>query len=199
MLARIDTADLDAKLIERRASSSREGAARAGREDAHDEPGLLEAELHLAERVRQLRVEPQLSHGSVMSAEAQVQPRAKRAEDAVATAPLSGIVAKRHVQPGEKVAFDSPLVTVVDLSEMELQAMVPAVDIPELADRDDGRADGRRLRRSQVHRPHRAHQSVHRAGHARAFSCSSAFRTPMRRCAAACSRRAGIALAAARR
>ncbi len=44
----------------------------------------------------------------------------------------AGIVAKRHVQPGEKVAFDTPLVTVVDLTEIELQAMVPAVDIPEL-------------------------------------------------------------------
>jgi RND family efflux transporter MFP subunit len=37
------------------------------------------------------------------------------------------------VQPGEKVAFDSPLVTVVDLTHMELQAAVPAVDVPELA------------------------------------------------------------------
>ena len=53
--------------------------------------------------------------------------------DAVVTAPLSGIVAKRHVQPGEKVAFDSPLVTVVDLKAMELQAVVPAGDVPELA------------------------------------------------------------------
>ena len=55
--------------------------------------------------------------------------------DAVATSPLSGIVAKRHVQPGEKVAFDSPLVTIVDLKDMELQAMVPAIDVPELSDR----------------------------------------------------------------
>ena len=37
------------------------------------------------------------------------------------------------MQPGEKVAFDSPLVTVVDLKDMELQALVPAVDVPELA------------------------------------------------------------------
>ena len=37
------------------------------------------------------------------------------------------------MQPGEKVAFDSPLVTVVDLKDLELQAMVPAVDVPELA------------------------------------------------------------------
>jgi RND family efflux transporter MFP subunit len=53
--------------------------------------------------------------------------------DAIATSPLTGIVAKRHVQVGEKVAFDSPLITVVDLTDMELQAAVPAVDVPELA------------------------------------------------------------------
>ncbi len=53
--------------------------------------------------------------------------------DAVAMSPLTGIVAKRHVQPGEKVAFDSPLVTVVDLKDMELQAAVPAIDVPELS------------------------------------------------------------------
>ena len=53
--------------------------------------------------------------------------------DAVAVSPLTGIVAKRHVQPGEKVAFDSPLVTVVDLKDMELQAAVPATDVPELS------------------------------------------------------------------
>jgi membrane fusion protein, multidrug efflux system len=52
--------------------------------------------------------------------------------DAVVTAPLSGTVAKRHVQPGEKVPFDTPLVTIVDLARMELQALVPANDIPEL-------------------------------------------------------------------
>ena len=53
--------------------------------------------------------------------------------DGTLVAPIAGIVAKRHVQPGEKVAFDSPLVTVVDLKDMELQAVVPAVDVPALA------------------------------------------------------------------
>ena len=48
------------------------------------------------------------------------------------TEPLTGVVAKRHDQPGEKVPFDAPLVTIVDLTQMELQAMVPANDIPEL-------------------------------------------------------------------
>jgi RND family efflux transporter MFP subunit len=36
------------------------------------------------------------------------------------------------VQPGEKVAVEAPLVTVVDLRDLEVQAMVPAVDVPEL-------------------------------------------------------------------
>jgi RND family efflux transporter MFP subunit len=74
-----------------------------------------------------------VAQGSVKSAEAQVQIAKNALRDAVAVSPLTGIVAKRHVQPGEKVAFDSPLVTVVDLKDMELQAVVPATDVPELS------------------------------------------------------------------
>lgn len=50
----------------------------------------------------------------------------------MAVAPIAGIVAKRHVEPGEKVAFDTPMITVVDLRTLELQAMVPTGDVPEL-------------------------------------------------------------------
>jgi RND family efflux transporter MFP subunit len=69
----------------------------------------------------------------VKSAEAQVQLARNALRDAVIVAPLNGMVAKRHVQPGEKVAFDSPLVTVVDLRDLEMQALVPTSDLPELA------------------------------------------------------------------
>ena len=75
----------------------------------------------------------EVSQGTVKSAEAQVQIARNALRDALALSPLDGIVAKRHVQIGEKVAFDSPLVTVVDLTDMELQAAVPAVDVPELS------------------------------------------------------------------
>jgi RND family efflux transporter MFP subunit len=73
-----------------------------------------------------------VSQGTLKSNEAQVQLARNALRDAVVTAPLSGTVAKRHVQPGEKVPFDAPLITIVDLARMELQAMVPANDIPEL-------------------------------------------------------------------
>lgn len=51
-------------------------------------------------------------------------------EDAVIRAPFAGTIAKRHVQPGEKVSPDSSIVTLVDLREMVLEAAVPAADIP---------------------------------------------------------------------
>jgi RND family efflux transporter MFP subunit len=51
-------------------------------------------------------------------------------EDAVIRAPFAGTIAKRHVQPGEKVSMDSTIVTLVDLRQMVLEAAVPAADIP---------------------------------------------------------------------
>ena len=66
------------------------------------------------------------------SAEAQVQLAQNALRDADVVAPLQGIVAKRHVQPGEKVAIEASVVTIVDLKDLELQAMVPAIDGPEL-------------------------------------------------------------------
>jgi membrane fusion protein, multidrug efflux system len=51
-------------------------------------------------------------------------------DDAVVRAPFAGTLAKRHVQPGEKVSPDSAIVTLVDLRQMVLEAAVPAADIP---------------------------------------------------------------------
>lgn len=133
MLVRVDTADLDAKLLERQGQleSARAQLALAEKNDATNQKLLKEnfisknasdsAESSLA-----------VAKGALKSAEAQVRLAQNALKDSTATAPLSGVVGKRHVQPGEKVAFDTPLVTVVDLTEMELQALVPAVDIPEL-------------------------------------------------------------------
>jgi len=74
-----------------------------------------------------------VNQGALKSLEAQAQLAKNALRDAVVITTLAGTVAKRHIQPGEKVNFDSPLFTVVDLGRMELQAMVPANDIPEIA------------------------------------------------------------------
>jgi RND family efflux transporter MFP subunit len=133
MLVRVDTADLDARLIERQGQleSARAQLALAQKTLSTNQK-LLKQNFISQNAFDSSESNMNVTRGSVMSAEAQVRLAQNALKDAVATAPLNGIVAKRHVQPGEKVAFDTPLVTVVDLREIELQALVPALDIPEL-------------------------------------------------------------------
>ena len=73
--------------------------------------------------------------GSVASlklAEAQARLAKISLDDAVVRAPFSGTIAKRLVHPGEKVSPDSEIVSLVDLRQMELEAAVPAADIPSV-------------------------------------------------------------------
>jgi RND family efflux transporter MFP subunit len=133
VLARIDTTDLEAKLADRI------GALESAR-----------AQLALAEKTRSMNVRLlndkfisqnafdsaessfNVARGNVKSMEAQVQLARNALKDADAVSPLNGMVARRHVQPGEKVPMEAPLVTVVDLTDLEVQALVPAIDVPEL-------------------------------------------------------------------
>jgi RND family efflux transporter MFP subunit len=134
LLARIDTADLEARLAERVGAqeSARAQLAMAEKTRATNLT-LLKQNFISQNAFDNSESSFNVSQGTVKSAEAQVQLARNALRDAVVMSPLTGTVAKRHVQPGEKVAFDSPLVTVVDLKDMELQAAVPAVDVPELA------------------------------------------------------------------
>jgi membrane fusion protein, multidrug efflux system len=133
MLVRVDTADLDAKLIERQGQlESAKAQLALAEKTLSTNQKLLKQNFISQTAFDSSESNMNVTRGSVKSAEAQVRLAQNALRDAVATAPLSGIVAKRHVQPGEKVAFDTPLVTVVDLKAIELQAMVPAIDIPEL-------------------------------------------------------------------
>ena len=134
VLARIDTADLEAKLVERVGAleSAKAQLALAEKTRASNQ-ALLKQRFISQNAFDNSESTLSVSMGTLKSAEAQVQLARNALRDAVATSPLTGIVAKRHVQLGEKVAFDSPLVTVVDLKHMELQAMVPSVDVPEIA------------------------------------------------------------------
>ncbi len=134
VLGRIDTADLEAKLLERQGAleSARAQLALAGKTRSTNQ-ALLKQSFISQNAYDSSESSYNVSLGSVKSAEAQLTIARNALRDAVVIAPLTGTVAKRHVQPGEKVAFDSPLITLVDLRDLEVQALVPAVDVPELA------------------------------------------------------------------
>ena len=63
-------------------------------------------------------------------AEAQARLAKINLDDANVRAPFAGTVARRLVQPGEKVSPDSSIVSLVDLRELLLEAAVPAAEIP---------------------------------------------------------------------
>ena len=70
------------------------------------------------------------SLASFRLAEAEARVAKINLDDAVIRAPFSGTIAKRLVQPGEKVSPDSAIVSLVDLKQMVLEAAVPAAEIP---------------------------------------------------------------------
>ncbi|HEV8500984.1 MAG TPA: efflux RND transporter periplasmic adaptor subunit [Casimicrobiaceae bacterium] len=133
VIARFDTADLDAKLAERIGAleSSRAQLALATKTRAMNVK-LLDQKFISQNAFDSSESGFDVASGNVKSAEAQVKMAQIALRDGTVQAPQSGMVAKRHVQPGEKVPFDAPLVTIVDLSNLEMQAMVPASDVPEL-------------------------------------------------------------------
>lgn len=66
------------------------------------------------------------------SASAQLRIAQAAFDDTVIKAPMSGVLAKRHVQRGDKSAIDAPMATLVDLSTMQLDALIPATEIPSV-------------------------------------------------------------------
>jgi len=73
-----------------------------------------------------------LAQAAVDAARAQLDLARIALLDTVIRAPLSGVVSKRHVQAGEKLAPDSPVFSIVDLKQLTLDAQVPASDIPRV-------------------------------------------------------------------
>jgi RND family efflux transporter MFP subunit len=89
----------------------------------------------------------EVAEANYKSALAQAAITERALADARIRAPFGGIIAKRVVNVGEKVTPDAPVIHVVDLSRMELEAPIPVSDIPsvkvgqEIAFTVDGFAD----------------------------------------------------------
>jgi len=132
-IAEFDTAQLRAQLAERKAQleSSRAQLAMA------DRTRQANAQLVKQNFISQNAFDTadsahQVQLAAVATAQAQLELTQLSMTDAVVRAPISGTVSKRHIQPGEKVSFDAPLLSIVDLTQLEVQAQVPISDVTQL-------------------------------------------------------------------
>ena len=120
-------ARLDEKLANLSAGQAQLTLARKKRESTralHARSLISQSELDTVES------EYRVSAAQVASLQAQVEQSRKALEDAVVQSPIDGVVSERLAQPGTAVTIGTPLFHVVDLSIMELAALVPASDIP---------------------------------------------------------------------
>jgi membrane fusion protein (multidrug efflux system) len=132
-LAEFDTAQLQAQLAERNATYESAKAQLATTERTRQANAQLVKQNFISQNAFDTADSAyQAQLAAVAAARAQLEQTQLLLADAVVRAPISGTVAKRNVQPGEKVGFDAPLLSIVDLSELEVQAQVPVSDVARL-------------------------------------------------------------------
>jgi len=132
-IAEFDTAQLRAQMAERKAmlESARAQLAMA------DRTRQANAQLVKQNFISQNAFDTadsahQVQLAAAATAKAQLDITQLSLTDAVVRAPITGTISKRHVQPGEKVGFDAPLIAIVDLTQLEVQAQVPISDVTRI-------------------------------------------------------------------
>lgn len=133
-LARIDALEYQARLDDRQA------ALEAGRAQAAlaESTRLKNEELRQKNFLSELAYDNAKSAASIASAQvqslqAQLTLAEKALQDTVVRAPISGWIAERAVQRGDKTSPDGKLFTIVDLSRLELEAQVAANEVARVA------------------------------------------------------------------
>jgi membrane fusion protein, multidrug efflux system len=134
VIAEFDTAQLRAQLAERTATHEAARAQLAMTERTREANAALVKQNFISQNAFDTADKAhQAQTAAVAAARAQLDQIQLMMSDTTVRAPIAGTVAKRHVQPGEKVSFDAPLLAIVDLSQLEVQAQAPVADVPQIA------------------------------------------------------------------
>jgi RND family efflux transporter MFP subunit len=132
-LARIDQTEVLARVAARKADVA---AARAqlvwAAKNRNTQKALLDRNFISQNAFDNVQSNYDVAIAKLGAAEADLVMAQKSLGDSVLVAPMNGIVAQRHAQPGERVPLDAKVVTVVDLTRLELAATVPAASIAQV-------------------------------------------------------------------
>ncbi|MES2758442.1 MAG: efflux RND transporter periplasmic adaptor subunit [Pseudomonadota bacterium] len=133
VIARLDAADQRARVAQQQAAVDEASArlAMAKKNNANSQ-ALLKQNYISQNSYDTTANSVELAQASVNAMRAQLELTRIALADTVIRAPLAGVVSKRHVQAGEKVAPDMSVFTIVNLRQMTLEAQVPASEVPRV-------------------------------------------------------------------
>ena len=124
-LGDIDLADLQSRVTERSASVESAQAALAEAERQHAaNVGLASQNFISPTALQSSQARLEAARAQLKSVQAQLATVRLGVKEAALVSPIAGIVGKRHVVPGEKVSAEQQLLTVVDLTSLELAGTV---------------------------------------------------------------------------
>lgn len=133
MLARIDPTEVQARVAAREADMQ---AAKAqlvwAAKNRDQQKALLDKAFISQSAFDSIQSNYDVAAAKLRAAAAELVVARKSQGDAVLTAPFSGIVSLRHAQPGERVALDAKVISIVDLSRLQLEASVPPAAIGQV-------------------------------------------------------------------
>lgn len=134
VLGRIDMADLGSRIAERGAmlESSRATLAQAERSHASNERLAAQGFIS-SSALDNSRAQLDTARAGLNAAQATLDTTRIAQREGTLVAPIAGIVAKRHVLPGEKVAVEQQVLTLVDLRTMELAGSVGTHEVARLS------------------------------------------------------------------
>jgi membrane fusion protein, multidrug efflux system len=124
-LGSIDLADLQSRAAERSAGveSAQARVVEAERAHAANE-GLARQQFISANALESSRATLETARAQLKSTQAALATSRLGIREAALTAPIGGVIGRRNVLPGEKVSAEQELMTVVDLSVLELAGVV---------------------------------------------------------------------------
>lgn len=121
VIGEIDLSDLQTRVSERSAMVESAQASLLEAERQHTaNVGLASQNFISSTALQSSQAKLDAARAQLKSAQAQLSVSRIGVKEAALAAPISGIVGKRHVVPGEKVSAEQQVVTIVDLGSLEL-------------------------------------------------------------------------------